>query len=561
MKDSLVSMAKRSTRRVYLLFFTTLVSMFFWIPKAYPTIYPIIGVSSNFLIDDGRVFFAQADDSLTVLDLKTGVVIERKKERLYSGTLLRIDEGILVLTYNRITLLDSKILTPIWETDKIYKPNIIEGFLVSYDGNSLVECRDLHDGKVCWSYNLPGALDIVAEKGKVLIHRAATFEGSPVIVLINLQTGEELFKKVPPPGMHYGNVYFDGERIYLESGPFSAHRYNAIFDKMIILDLSGKEISSINVPSGFKKLRRYTGEPFFSLGDKIFARERVWASHEAIPPIRPGSPHNVRKYNTPSNKEATEYIFKIDSGWVVEEAIEKAGKTIELKSRNAYWKGTLPYLKKFEDVVVVAEAENKLLLGTNVGHVECIEMTSGRSLWIYVFPTMFHGIPYKSNGETEFLDRQAEIFHLGNERNVPSSGMRLFSQEESNKPSIILDPKPWNPFSKLPLYLAIAWTEALFPIIIFAVLSLVQRRRTWDSRISAIAGLVLATISALCFFHYRRISHESNIASRLAISIILISAIVYTFRVYREGRWKSATIILVCLIVFGLLVISKLLYP
>ena len=51
------------------------------------------GVDSNFLIDDGRVLFAQADGSLTALSLKSGEVLVRAKGRNYSGELRRVPGG------------------------------------------------------------------------------------------------------------------------------------------------------------------------------------------------------------------------------------------------------------------------------------------------------------------------------------------------------------------------------------------------------------------------------------------------------------------------------------
>src|SRR5438094_4471534 len=105
--------------------------------------YRQVGIDSNFLIDTGRVFFAQADGSLTVLALETGEVLRRDASRDYSGTLMRVPPGILVLNYGTITLYDPNALTPLWETKFHYSPNVVGDALVSYDGNGLVQCRNL----------------------------------------------------------------------------------------------------------------------------------------------------------------------------------------------------------------------------------------------------------------------------------------------------------------------------------------------------------------------------------------------------------------------------------
>ena len=561
LRDSLVSIIKGLISQALRISSAVVVFSVFWVTAAYSMTVIPTGVNSNFLIDNGRVFFAQADDSLTVLDLETGSVIARKKDKNYSGVLLKIKEGILVLNYFQITLLDSKTLTPIWKTDKSYNPNIIDGYLVSYDGDGLVECRSLDNGKVRWSYNLPGALDIVAEKGKVLVHNAARFfEGSPATVLLDLYTGEELFRKSPPPGIHYDNVYFDGERIYLEYESSSSNRFDNSFEKIVICNLSGREISSIDVPPGFEKSRGYSGEPFFSLGGKTFASGRVWGDDEEVPPAKPGRPLIERKYMANSKKEVIIYTFKIDSGSIIIEAVEDEEITIELKSEKAKWKGLLSYLKKRWEVLTVAEADNKLLLGTDLGYVECISMRSASSLWMYIFPTLHHPGPYGLNIKDSFMATEAKIWRRGNKRKVPSSGMRLLSQKENSKPRIIFDPNPWNPFHNLPLYFAIAWIGILFPIILLAVLFPIGQKYGLDSRILAFVGLTLSALSAFCFFIYRWVSQSSNVTSRVAILILMLFTAVFIFRAYRDKRWISATYILFLLIVFGVFVLPEVFY-
>ena len=66
--------------------------------------YEQVGGNSNFLVDEGKLFFAQADGTLTVLKLNTGEVIARKRNIYYEGSLQLIDEGILVMTHSKITL-------------------------------------------------------------------------------------------------------------------------------------------------------------------------------------------------------------------------------------------------------------------------------------------------------------------------------------------------------------------------------------------------------------------------------------------------------------------------
>src|SRR5439155_15933066 len=167
---------------------------------------------SNLLIDQGHVFFSQADGSLTVLSLETGDVLHRDKARAYSGTFTLTPAGILVVGYDFVAVLNQTNFTRIWSADAQYDAIVSSNLLVSYDGYGLVQCRKLTDGSVQWTFNLPGALQIVPDTGLVLVHRAATYEEKsiPTTVGLDLQSGKELFRKTAPPNTHWEKIFFDG---------------------------------------------------------------------------------------------------------------------------------------------------------------------------------------------------------------------------------------------------------------------------------------------------------------------------------------------------------------
>src|ERR1041385_566267 len=205
-----------------------------------------VGVDSNFLVDDRRVIFAQADRSLTVLALDNGKVLRREKSRDYSGTFQRTGHGILLFGSDRITMLDPMNFTTRWETPFHSAPNVIGNDLVSYDGNGRVQCRGLADGRVRWSYHLPGALQVVAASGAVLVHHGAIYdeEFPAATALVDLQTGNELFRKGPPFGTNWASMYFDGTNIYAEVGPYDEKRSNYKPDRLAVWNRGGEEINS-----------------------------------------------------------------------------------------------------------------------------------------------------------------------------------------------------------------------------------------------------------------------------------------------------------------------------
>src|SRR5262245_8850132 len=80
------------------------------------------GVYSNFLVDGDKLVFAQSDRTLTVLSIETGEVLLRVKNREFSGTLKRVSQGILMLQYSSVALLNPTNYTTIWETTTATAP-------------------------------------------------------------------------------------------------------------------------------------------------------------------------------------------------------------------------------------------------------------------------------------------------------------------------------------------------------------------------------------------------------------------------------------------------------
>jgi len=89
-----------------------------------------------------------------------------------------------------------------WETPLQQDPNVAGDALVSQDGKGRIECRSLDDGRVRWSYELADASTVVAESGKVLLHRDATHDPSklPMVVLLDLESARCCCAGLPRTG-------------------------------------------------------------------------------------------------------------------------------------------------------------------------------------------------------------------------------------------------------------------------------------------------------------------------------------------------------------------------
>lgn len=460
-----------------ILFILIVVYLFLNTIPVYSYTYDHVGLKSNFLIDDGKVYFVQSDRSLTILNLETGEVIARKKDIECDWMLRQTERGIFMPTADRIYLLDKATLTPIWQIKGTFR-DITEDCFLSTQETEL-ECRDLVTGNIMWSFKMTGALDILPEKEKVLIFRSATYEGPehiPVVVLLDIKTGQEMFNKTTPPGIHYLETYFDGDRIYVASGSYKLAsrpykemrtpditlydkgRSSARFEKLLVWDLAGNEVDSIQAPENFKKKDRLRSYTEFSLVGKTFARGRIWNSPEDIPPGRPGWGKKERTYSQNDNTEINKTIFNIDNGAVVATKTEKLlfkkdGTEIErhiwveFNSEMINWKGEIPYLKEPGEIVTVAAADGKLLLGTNFGHVECIDIMTAKSLWMYLFPTIRVTMSASSAGPPPHRSKAEALFYKDNSREELKSGIIIQTTGSApSMPRIVLDPEPTNPF-------------------------------------------------------------------------------------------------------------------
>jgi len=539
--------------------------------------YVQVGVNSNFLIDDGKVYFAQSDGTLTALNLDTGEVVARKSNIEYGGTLRLVDKGILVRTYGELTVLDQSTLEVIWQAKDEYDSTIEGDRLVSYDGNGLVECRDLDTGKILWSYNLPGALDIVVQKAKVLVFRSAVYDGpkgAPAVVLLDLESGQELMHKTAPPNVHYLGAYFDGERIYLPTGLYKgqytpnvtryhSRRPSARFEKLVVWDLAGTEVESIPVPAGFETEKPRRDEAF-TLGDKVFARGRVWKNLEDVPPRREGCGWTISRRSPEDFSEVTATRFDLADGTLTVTTTTnydsrygseaERNTKVELKSSTGNWRATLPYLKKPGEVVVVAATDKKILLGTNLGHVEAVNRQDGQSQWMYIFPTMRHTMSYSTYGMPPMMAAAAATYRRENQNKTPECGLMLDGADGLSQPKVVFDPQPADPYSKLPLYLAIAWAGVLLPVLLTVLVIGLCRKRQLDVRIPAASGLVLSIGAVCCFLFYGRVSIATAIGFRLGMAVPLVVAALYAIRSLRQKRRISGALFLLAALVLGILI-------
>lgn len=536
-----------------------------------------VGVNSNFLVAEGKVYFAQSDGTLTVLNLETGDVVARNTNIKYGGTLQVVDNGILVHTYDQLTVLDKCTLEIIWQVKDEYNPMIEGDRLVSVDGNGLVRCRDLTTGTAIWSYDLPGDLQLVIQKGKLLVFRDVLFDGPesiPAVVLLDMASGEELLHHTAPPSVHYLGAFFDGEKIYLPSGhykgeyihnltDFDSGRPSARFERMLVLDLEGNELASTPVSDG--EIKTPDGEDAIEFGDNVLARNRVWKSIDDIPAWREGLGRELsRELSEDHMKQVSVTSFNFSNANVSITVTANYGSRFDrdlkrsvevaLKSERENWKGFLPYLETSGKVVAVELTEKLLLLGTDLGYVEAVDRATGQSKWMYIFPTMRHTTSYSTYAMPPMMASASKTYEKENKHKRPESGLILAGRDTPSTPQVSFDPEPTNPYRRLPLYLAIAWAGVLIPIGLSGLVVRLAKKRNWTARIPAVITLMLAMAAVATFFFYGRVSIPTAFGFRGAIAVPLIVAVIFALKTIKEKHWICGGLVLILALALGVFV-------
>jgi outer membrane protein assembly factor BamB len=537
-----------------------------FISPAFCHTYVQVGVNSNFLVYDGKVAFAQSDGTLTVINLETGDVVARKKNIYYDGTLKINDIGIFVTTYSTFSVLNKNNLEIVWQANDTHAKFIEGDKLVTCDGNGLVKCRDLISGKTLWSYDLPGALQLVFEKGKILIFMEAVYDGpkvNPAVVLLDLVTGKELLHRTTPAKVHFMGVFFDGDKIYLQSGQYEGeHIPTAKFERLIVWDLEGNELESTPVTGG--ELKMFVDENGFEFGGKFFSfgSHGVWKSKDNIPSWQEGRGKEVKDNTSEDNKKT---IFNFGDANVIitvpvgfsrstEPSLENKVQVV-LKSEKNNWQGFLSYLKYPGKVVSVELTDSLLLLGTDFGHVEAVDLKTGQSKWMYIFPTKRQTMSYSSYGMPPMMASAAKTYERENEHKKPESGLVLVGSNKPSSPKVTFDPEPAsNPYGMLTLYLVIAWSGILIPIGISGFMVWYAKKYNFDVRASSIITILVALVAFVMFFNYGRVSIPTAFGFKGSITVPLIVAIYFGIRTIKENHRIFGGLVLFFVLLLGLFI-------
>lgn len=514
------------------------------------------GFESNILVEKDRVYFSQSDGSLTVLQLSTGEVLRRDRSQNFAGTFSSTASGIVVVGYGFAALVDQNSLKVLWRVEPAYNSIVTSNLVISDDGNGLVQCRDLATGKSNWSFNLSGALQLIVEGEQVFVNRAGMFEATdPTVVALDTKTGRELFRKVPPAKIYWEKLFCEGTNIYVEKCSFSGKRWNYKLEEMLVWDVRGKEIRSIPLSSEFDK-SIHMSDMVFELEQKKFWKGQVYPKSENLGFEPLG---RLKENRTLTNGNTEIYESEYDLGNKIAFLTRARKKSefvqpspeIEVRTSKGGWRAIVPYISGRDDIETVSQVQGKILIGTRLGRIECVDAETGVSQWLYYFPILRQTMSFSSHGMPPMMSQAAAVYREEN-AHPPKAAIQLVGGGPTQT-RIISDPDPFDPFTRLPLYLAICWAGVCFPI---GGLILIHNRK-WvrDIIVRGAISLLCAAVAFGCYLLLGRVSLGSSIGLRIAILAGVVIAILDAARAFKKGSRFLPAIVIGMAIGIGVIVL------
>lgn len=457
-----------------------------------------VGVDSNLLaLDDGRLVFTQSDGSLTVLDLATGDVLLRRSDRSYSGTFVRVPPGILLVSYDWIALLDAGDLTTRWETRAASDPNLADGLLVSHDGNGRVEARALDSGALLWSHELPGALELDARNGRLLVHR--TYAGPPTAELLDLATGRSVFSRTS------GNVTavgFDGRWLFVPTGGSGAGT-----DRVEIRDRDGDLRDTVDVP------RTWAHPPARSYPTRA-ERDRVLLDAGVVP----DGPSPYPAGYEPLRRAPDDAPFAGADGANLLTAVHAAS----VLSGALHVGSGGPAIRVGDRVVISSRS----------GFVECVDVAAAKSTWLYRFPALDH--------------QMSGSFPLGMGPRLLERALKFrrewdhFAADLDGQTRLVADPQPYAPFPSLIRAMVLAALASTAP---FGLALWLRRSPAVPDGLTSGLTLALATVPLGALGTWARVALATTVLLKVSIgALLIVSATSLRLRQLRS-IWGVVTIV------------------
>lgn len=493
------------------------------------------GIAGPVVVHDDKVYFAQADETVTVLDLKTGRVLHRLTDRPEVNRVEACDAGLIAMGYRRVALLDWDSLEEVWSraSDESF-PYVLAkrpGQVAIRDGAS-VFAVDSATGEEKWS--VPGwCVHHMAEGDRlmyVIRKRAdANHPGSreiDTVYLIEQETGKVLrkhrFELEDRIDSNYVTV--DGElfviRFDYQSGDMTVWR----------IDTQGRRVALAPDDDA-----EFIGSPeplYVRIGGKHFDHGGILVAEAITQPDAANQPRVIHAEDGLSVFDASNALHQEKQARL---RIEDHGKMLRL---------VVPHLSG-SSVSGVAVTDTLILLSTYRGQVECLNRATGRSRWLYVSPWSYGFASFSGGNFFNYSELISEFDQekTAKDKRTPSRVVPLGKDWADADPppkdaAVIEDPSPMDPYAELrDLLLAMRVLPAVVGGLAMlwwfgSLRGMKKNRARWVAMACAISCVLIAPV--LMFFG--ALSVYGTAALMVEMIVLAGIAVVFAYRAVRQGQ-------------------------
>ena len=385
--------AARTPRSVWMVFALACLSQ----PQATEaTTYRMGRIESNLYLADGKLFFCQPDESLTVLNATTGQVLVRDSKAKCEGTFERRGGGIVLSAHwgrHRMidlpaTLKHGRLRTS-WEMVCDSGEFLDEQIVCAHLTEHIVELRALSDGSVRWRYDAGGEVtDIVVAKGRVAL-QSGQYRLVHAIAVLDLASGRQLARHsiTPVPSRILRDRVRKRQAVSMGVEVANAVTISDIDNPSLSLERFDGETVVLEGLSEWceddlrRSLRLDSSRQGFSATDECVSRTPGTPAPPRSPACPAGSLCELSQLNETSGTGAGARVT-ISGG-------SHGATLLEFRGTGKAW--TVYHRNpRYSDLARFAERDGHLFLesvGARVGSLECLDLATGMPLWLYVYPS------------------------------------------------------------------------------------------------------------------------------------------------------------------------------
>lgn len=357
-----------------------------------------------FLVDRGRLLFTQGYEGLTILDLADGKVLKRydRSPGLSSQRLAIVDGDIMGFGYNHVFRLDRDTCEALWQAD-ISNATLYDDLLIGENDNNLLGV-DIKSGKRRWSVGI-GYSPLWLRHGDRIFCLGGGRRHTDRLLCIDAVSGEVLWTRKAGAGEEFWKLACSENQVYVLSQISRDYRQGTFSNTIRTWNHAGEELASLQPDIRDMHIYQYKTDDTSFVVEGV-AHPQPRSKEGDFPLLRPETrqPDARERECLDLATEKNTIGFVLPGGGLL---IGPAGFRRGSPRRRGYdtwrpsdgrlhyidaarhWGGTTGYLNMgVRNPLLWATADGDMLLVASVlGQVECLEKTTGRSLWIYVYPT------------------------------------------------------------------------------------------------------------------------------------------------------------------------------